>query len=225
MTYGDGKTSFYSLVSLDVAGHEMSHGVTASEANLTYFGESGGLNESTSDIFGTMVEFFANNPQDTPEYWIGERIIRSNYPGGVYTETHALRFMDNPSLDGRSQNCWFSGIGNLDVHFSSGPNNHMFYLLAHGGTSVCNGQVVSGIGNDKAARIWYKALTEYMTPTTNYRRARLAAISAANALFGSGSPESCRNGRGLFCLSTSIRRPGRLRRRSDKVVHQAAGMG
>jgi Zn-dependent metalloprotease len=190
MTYGDGNTAFFSLVSIDIAGHEMTHGVTANEANLTYSGESGGLNESTSDIFGTMVEFFANNPQDTPEFWLGERVIRSNYPGGVYNQTDALRFMDHPSLDGHSPNCWTSGIGSIDVHYSSGPNNHMFYLLAHGGTSACNSQVVSGIGNDKAARIWYKALTDIMTPSTNYHDARTAAVSAATTLFGADSAET-----------------------------------
>ena len=107
----------------------MSHGVTFSEANLTYSGESGGLNESTSDIFGTMVEFFANNAQDTPDYWIGEKALRSNYPGGVYTETQALRYMDDPHKDGTSPACWSSTVGNLDVHYSSGPNNHMFFIV------------------------------------------------------------------------------------------------
>ncbi len=73
MTYGDGDgTSFGPLVSLDVAGHEMSHGVTENTAGLTYSGESGGLNEATSDIFGTMVEFFANNTNDPGDYLIGE---------------------------------------------------------------------------------------------------------------------------------------------------------
>jgi Zn-dependent metalloprotease len=65
----------------------------------------------------------------------------------------------------------------------------MFYLLAKGGTSKCNGNVVSGIGNDKAGAIWYLALTTYMTSSTNYAQARTAALNAASALYGSGSPE------------------------------------
>ena len=70
MTYGDGDgVDFGPLVSLDVAGHEMSHGVTSRSANLTYSGESGGLNESNSDIFGTMVEFYANNAGDPGDYY------------------------------------------------------------------------------------------------------------------------------------------------------------
>jgi zinc metalloprotease ZmpA len=189
MTYGDGASSLYPLVSLDIAGHEMSHGVTSSEANLTYSGESGGLNESTSDIFGTMVEFFANNAVDTPDFWVGEKVFRANYPGGVYTQNTALRFMDDPNKDGRSPACWSSTIGGLNVHYSSGPNNHMFYLLSQGGTSKCNGNVVAGIGNDKASRIWYKALTDFMTASTSYHGARTAALNAASALYGNGSPE------------------------------------
>ena len=61
----------------------------------------------------------------------------------------------------------------------------MFYLLAHGGTSKCNGQIVDGIGNDKAARIWYNAVTNRMTASTNYHGARTAALAAAAALYGS----------------------------------------
>jgi len=192
MTYGDGATTFYPLVSLDVAGHEMSHGVMSTEANLTYSGESGGLNESSSDIFGTMVEFFANSADDAPDYWIGERIIRSNWSGSggsTYTQTRALRYMDDPHKDGTSPACWSSGIGLLNVHYSSGPNNHMFYLLAHGGTSKCNGQVVTGIGNDKAARIWYDAIANRMTASSNYQAARTATLAAATALYGASSGE------------------------------------
>src|SRR3954452_23757172 len=100
MTYGDGDgTQLGPLVSLDVAGHEMSHGVTSRTAALTYSGESGGLNESTSDIFGTLVEFFANNPNDPGDYLIGEK------PGGA---GGPLRWMDKPSKDGNSADCWSS---------------------------------------------------------------------------------------------------------------------
>ena len=189
MTYGDGATTFQPLVSLDVAGHEMSHGVMSTEANLTYSGESGGLNESNSDIFGTLVEWSVNTPNDPPDYWIGERIYKSNWSSGTFVQTKALRYMDDPAKDGSSPACYYSGIGNLNVHYSSGPNNYMFYLLAEGGTSTCNGNVVPGIGKDKAARIWYKAISEYMTASTNYAGARKAAVDAATALNGPNSIE------------------------------------
>ncbi|MFJ5027262.1 M4 family metallopeptidase [Streptomyces sp. NPDC088560] len=76
MTYGDGDgTTFGPLVALDVAGHEMTHGVTSKTAGLAYTGESGGLNEATSDVLGTMVEFYANNPSDPGDYLIGAKTI------------------------------------------------------------------------------------------------------------------------------------------------------
>jgi Zn-dependent metalloprotease len=201
MTYGDGASSFYSVTAIDVAGHEMSHGVTSRSANLTYAGESGGLNESFSDIGGTMVEFFANNAaaldssvctagnQDCPEYWIGERIYRSNWTTGSYVQTKALRYMDDPHQDGTSPACWSSTLGSLNVHYSSGASNHAFYLASKGGASKCNGANVAGIGNTKAAKIWYRALTVYMTASTNYAGARAACLSAATDLYGAGSAE------------------------------------
>jgi Zn-dependent metalloprotease len=201
MTYGDGSgtpggtSGFLPLTSLDVAGHEMSHGVTSRTANLTYSGESGGLNESTSDIFGSMVEAFAYNGSgnDTPDFLIGEMIVPSNWNTNRtwknLASPAALRYMHHPSLDTHSPNCWSSTIGSLNVHYSSGPSNHMFYLLAHGGTSACNGNAVTGLGNSAAERIWYRALTVYMTPSTNYAAARTASLNAARDLFGLGSTQ------------------------------------
>ncbi|MBO1417590.1 M4 family metallopeptidase, partial [Streptomyces sp. FH025] len=193
MTYGDGQSNTHPLTELDVAGHEMSHGVTSATANLNYSGESGGLNEATSDIFGSMVEFYANLPADNPDYLIGE-LIDINGNGTP------LRYMDKPSKDGTSADSWYSGVGNLDVHYSSGVANHFFYLLAEGsGAKVINGVsynsptvnniTVTGIGRDKAQQIWYKALTAYMTSTTNYAAARTATLNAATDLYGANSAE------------------------------------
>ncbi|MFJ6831678.1 M4 family metallopeptidase [Streptomyces sp. NPDC091209] len=195
MTYGDGDGStFGPLVALDVAGHEMSHGVTSKTAALTYSGESGGLNEATSDIFGTMVEWYANNASDPGDYLIGEKIVRSGFG------KPALRFMDKPSKDGNSADCWSSSVGNLDVHYSSGVANHFAYLLSEGSgaktvngvaydSPTCNGATVTGIGHDKVGRIWYRALTVYMTSSTNYAGARTATLNAAKDLYGAGSTE------------------------------------
>ncbi|MFI8184710.1 M4 family metallopeptidase [Actinacidiphila glaucinigra] len=195
MTYGDGDgTTFGPLVALDVAGHEMSHGVTSRTAALTYSGESGGLNEATSDIFGTLVEWYAGNSSDTGDYLIGERIVKSGFGKA------ALRFMDKPSKDGSSADCWSSGVGNLDVHYSSGVANHFAYLLAEGSgaktvngvsydSPTCNGSTVGGIGRDKLGKIWYRALTVYMTSGTNYAGARTATLKAATDLYGASSAE------------------------------------
>ncbi len=193
MTYGDGDgTNYGPLTSLDVAGHEMSHGVTENSAGLTYSGESGGLNEATSDIFGTMVEFYAANGNDPGDYLIGEEFDLRNHLG--------LRRMDNPAADGKSVNCWSSTVKNLDVHYSSGVGNHFYYLLAEGSgaksfggvahnSTTCNGSSVTGIGRDAAMRIWYRALTVYMTSSTNYAGARTATLNAARDLYGAGSAQ------------------------------------
>ncbi|MFF3302963.1 M4 family metallopeptidase [Streptomyces sp. NPDC001741] len=193
MFFGDGSSQNGNtpVTALDVAGHEMSHGVTAATANLNYSGESGGLNEATSDIFGTMVEFYANNTGDQGDYYIGEKL---NMSGGY------MRRMDNPSADGNSLSCWTSGAGSVDVHYSSGIANHFFYLAAegtgaktiggrsHNGTT-CNNDTFSGIGKDKAAAVWYRALSTYMTSTTNYASARTATLQAAADLYGTNSQE------------------------------------
>jgi Zn-dependent metalloprotease len=193
MTYGDGSGNSKPLTSLDVAAHEMSHGVTANTARLTYSGESGGLNEATSDIFAAAVEFFANNPSDPGDYLVGEKI-------NINGNGTPLRYMDKPSKDGKSADYWSSSLRNLDVHYSSGPANHFFYLLAEGsGAKTINGvsynsptydgSKVTGIGITKAAAIWYKALTTYMTSSTTYAGARTATLNAASALYGSNSTE------------------------------------
>ncbi len=189
MSYGDG-SSFKSLESLDVAGHELSHGVCATSANLTYSGESGGLNESNSDIFGTMVEFYVRSGGGTTIGTTG-----GNWTIGEQLSSTPLRYMYKPSLDGASPDAWSSTLGNLNVHYSSGPNNRMFYFLSQGATTTGNTSTtylpsgMTGIGNDHAARIWYRALTVYMTASTNYAGARAAAISAAKDLYGAGGAE------------------------------------
>ncbi len=196
MRYGDGDATTYPLVALDIAGHEMSHGVTSRSANLTYRGESGGLNEATSDIFGTNVEWYANNANDVPDYVIGEEIYRSYNPA-----TNYVRRMDNPALDGGSLSCYSRRAKSVDVHYSSGIANHFFYLLSEGSgaksingiaynSPTCNGSTITGIGRDAAQRIWYSALTSYMTSSTNYAGARVATISASTALYGATSAQT-----------------------------------
>ncbi|OXS32334.1 M4 family metallopeptidase [Streptomyces sp. XY006] len=193
MTYGDGSGNTNPLTSLDVAAHEMSHGLTSATAGLNYSGESGGLNEATSDIFGAGAEFFANNSSDVGDYLIGEEI-------DINGDGTPLRYMDKPSKDGASKDAWSSSLGGLDVHYSSGPANHFFYLLSEGSgaktingvsynSPTSNGSTVTGIGRTKALQIWYKALTTYMTSTTKYAAARTATLNAASALYGASSTE------------------------------------
>ncbi|RIV39358.1 M4 family metallopeptidase [Micromonospora radicis] len=194
MTYGDGAGNARPLVSLDVAGHEMSHGVTANvvPGGLTYSGESGGLNEATSDIFGNMVEFYANNANDPGDYEVGEKIdIRGN---GT-----PLRYMYNPTLDGSSHGCWSTSTNSVGVHYSSGVGNHFFFNLAEGtgatpyGTSPICGSAppVTGIGRAKAEQIWFRALDVYFVSNTRYvntaqptNTARVHTLAAAADLYG-----------------------------------------
>ncbi|MFF5974520.1 M4 family metallopeptidase [Streptomyces sp. NPDC012769] len=193
MTYGDGANNAKPLTSIDVAAHEMTHGLTSNTAGLVYSGESGGLNEATSDIFAAAVEFYANNATDKGDYLVGEKIdIRGN---GT-----PLRYMDKPSKDGSSKDYWYSGIGSIDVHYSSGPANHWYYLLSEGsGTKTVNGVTydsptsdglpVTGIGRDKASLIWFKALTTKFNSNTNYAGARTGTVAVATELYGAGSAE------------------------------------
>ncbi|MGW0557868.1 M4 family metallopeptidase [Streptomyces sp. NPDC002926] len=193
MTYGDGSGNAKPLTSIDVAAHEMTHGVTAATAKLVYSGESGGLNEATSDIFAAAVEFYANNAQDKGDYLVGEKI-------DINGDGTPLRYMDKPSKDGASKDAWYSGIGGVDVHYSSGPANHWYYLLSEGsGAKTINGVnydsptsdglPVTGIGRDKASLIWFKALTTKFNSTTNYAAARTGTIAVATELYGATSAE------------------------------------
>ncbi|WP_107094865.1 M4 family metallopeptidase [Streptomyces chattanoogensis] len=191
MTYGDGSGNSHPLTSIDVAGHEMSHGVTAATANLEYSNESGGLNEATSDIFGTAVEFYANNAADPGDYLIGEKI-------DINGDGTPLRYMDKPSKDGASADYWSSNVGDKDVHYSSGVANHFFYLLSEGSgpkdiggvhydSPTYDGLPVPGIGRANAEKVWFKALSQYMSANTDYAGARTATLKAAADLFGQGS--------------------------------------
>jgi len=193
MTYGDGAGNADPLISLDVAGHEITHGITEATAGLVYSGEAGDLNEASSDILGTAVEFHANNPADPGDYLIGEKL-------DLLDDGSPLRYLDRPSRDGASADCWSSTVGNLDIHYGSGVANHFFYLLSEGSgaktinqvsynSPTCTGQSVTGIGLTDATAIWYRALTRYFTATTNYLRARDATLWAARDLFGGASQQ------------------------------------
>lgn len=183
MTYGDGDgVNSGSLTTLDIGGHEFTHGVTQYEANLTYSGEPGHLNESMSDVFGSMVER-AVLGESIDTWSLGEETWTPGFAGD------ALRYMDDPAADGVSSDYYSSSIGSVDVHYGSGVPNLAFYLLSEGGTHPRGKSttVVTAIGADDAADIWYLALSSYMTSSTSFSGARTATLSAAAALFGTSS--------------------------------------
>lgn len=175
--YGNGAQAFRPLArALDVAGHEMSHGVVQSTANLEYFGESGALNESFSDVFGAMI--------DREDWQVGEDVVNIQFfPSG------ALRDLEDPhngAATGDFGRGWqpkhtneqFTGQqDNNGVHINSGIPNHAYYRFA------------IEVGRDRAERIWYRALTNYLTRSSQFVDMRNAVINAAQDLHGNNSPE------------------------------------
>jgi len=174
MCYGDGGSFFKPLAgALDVAAHEMTHGVTQYSANLEYQSQSGALNESWSDAFGALV--------DSTNWTLGELIVkdRNSFPTG------ALRDLQNPHNGGTvGSNSWQPAkmseyvtqtADNGGVHVNSGIPNHAFYLVA------------TSIGRHNAGQIWYRALTVYLTRTSQFIDARIATEKAATDLYGASS--------------------------------------
>lgn len=163
---------------LDVAGHEMTHGVIEnSSGNLQYMGQSGALNESFADIFGCMI--------DRNDWTMGEDIINNAViPSGV------LRSMSNPHNGANSPTTFYwqpenmseyqnlaSNQDNGGVHINSGITNKAFYLYA------------TAVTKDKAERVYYRALTQYLTSNSQFIDCRLAIIQAATDLYGNNSFE------------------------------------
>jgi Zn-dependent metalloprotease len=202
MLYGDGDGDMFKkpLVVLDVTGHELTHGVVDATAKLeptrvdadgNQYGEAGSLNESLADIFGSNVEFSANNAKNPPNYLIGEKL-------GLAQKF--LRRLDRPSLDKLEGTIdyWSPQAYDAEVHAGSGVSSHAYYLLAEGSgrktiggfaydSPTYDGSTVTGIGRAKATAIFYRALTRYMVSTTDFHDARTATLKAAADLFGASS--------------------------------------
>ena len=139
---------------LDVAGHEMGHGVD----DYTPSGISRrGTQEFVGDVLGTLTEFYDNQPSpyDTPDYLIGEEV---NLVG-----SGEIRNMANPGAEGMPS-CYTTSVDTMQVHSASGPGDHWFWLLANGGTSRCDSTAVTGLGIQKAGKIFYNAM---LLKTTN----------------------------------------------------------
>ncbi|MBI3233670.1 MAG: M4 family metallopeptidase, partial [Bacteroidetes bacterium] len=184
MTYGDGNGSnIYPLVSLDIAGHEITHGLTSLTANLTYSDESGALNESFSDILGTAIEWYGDSTHF--EWDLGTKIGST------------IRSLANPESKGQPDTYkgtnWYVGAAdNGGVHTNSGVQNYWYYLLCNGGSGTNdNGDTyaVNLIGMAKANAIAYRTLTYYLTSSSQYIDARKYSIIAAEDLYGPCSDE------------------------------------
>ncbi|UQU68634.1 M4 family metallopeptidase [Couchioplanes caeruleus] len=171
------------IASADVVGHELGHGID----DTTPGGISGkGTQEFVADTFGAATEWFANNPNDPPDYQVGEEV---NLVG-----SGPIRYMYNPSLAG-DDNCYSSSTPSQEVHAAAGPGNHWFYLMAEGtnptdgqpASSRCSGSgAVTGLGIQKAIKIMYNAML-MKTSTSSYVKYRTWTLTAAKNLF----PGSC----------------------------------
>lgn len=178
IVFGDGDGVTFKQLSgdLDVVGHELTHGVTEKTADLEYYGESGALNESFSDIIGNSIE--------GDNWLIGDDVYTPAIAGD------ALRSLANPPLYNQPDKYSDRYTGSSDnggVHTNSGINNKAFYLVAQGGTF--NGVTVTGIGREDAVQIYYNALVYYLTTSSNFSAARTAVIQSATELFGAGSAQ------------------------------------
>jgi len=176
MFYGNGRDAFSPLAgSLDVGGHEMSHGVIQNTAGLVYEYQSGAINESFADIFGTMI--------DRDDWQLGEDIVNTQY-----FSSGAMRDLSNPNNGGNelSDRGWqpkdmteyYTGSGdNGGVHINSGIPNRAYYLIA------------TAIGKEKAEQIYYRTLDTYLTANSQFIDLRLGVIQAATDLHGADSQE------------------------------------
>ncbi|TQF68152.1 peptidase [Pseudoalteromonas luteoviolacea] len=157
MTFGDGKDRFYPLVSLDVSAHEVSHGFTEQNSGLIYRNKSGGLNEAFSDMAGEAAEFYMKGSND---WLVGQDIFKGS---------GALRYMNDPTKDGRSIDQQSSFTSGMDVHHSSGVFNKAFYNLA----------TTTGWDTKKAFIVMAKANQMYWTASTDWDLAGNGVMDAA----------------------------------------------
>jgi Zn-dependent metalloprotease len=190
MVFGDGDGELFNrfTISLDVIGHELTHGVTEDEAQLIYFFQSGALNESVSDVFGSLVKQRALNQTAKQADWlIGAGLFTANVNGVALRSMKAPgTAYDDPVLGKDPQpahmNDYVRGFAdNGGVHINSGIPNHAFYLAA---------TQIGGYAWEKVGRIWYETLLDaQLRPTANFSRFASLTIAHAEKLFGAGSPE------------------------------------
>lgn len=190
---------------MDVTAHEMVHGVTQHSANLEYLGESGALNESMSDVFGTLVEHYAHDNYSLPgsaDWAIGERagpasrrLDAPHLGRNFMCDTDFDCEGDTPfSLDDQPDHyneLWTNPQGmicedNGGVHINSGIPNYAFYCLAEGCAPHQGGEM-EGISKEAAGDIWYLALTQYLMSQDDFHDACDRTVEAAEQLFGTGA--------------------------------------
>jgi Zn-dependent metalloprotease len=195
MVYGDGDEDLPAserlfnrfTIALDIIGHELTHGVTQHEANLAYWDQSGALNESMSDVFGSLVKQYQRKQTASNADWIiGEGLFTSNVIGvGIRSMKAPGTAYNDPVLGkdpqpGHMKDYVRTVEDNGGVHINSGIPNHAFYFTA---------LELGGYAWEKAGRIWYKTLTEKLQERSTFQQACDLTFEAAGDLFGTNSLE------------------------------------
>jgi Zn-dependent metalloprotease len=189
MIYGDGDGQYFQrfTICLDVIGHELTHGVTQNEAQLIYSGQSGALNESISDVFGSLIKQWANNQTaDQADWLIGAGIFTAAVQGkAIRSMSDPGTAYDDPNIGKDPQPAKMVDYVNTDqdnggVHINSGIPNRAFYLAA---------KAIGGYAWQKAGLIWYRALNGSLSPTADFQAMANATVTLAGGLFGQNSIE------------------------------------
>ncbi len=189
MVYGDGDDDMFHCFTkcIDVIAHELTHGVTQYEARLIYFGEPGALNESMSDVFGSLVKQRVNNQTvESADWIIGEGLLTSKVngvgirsmkaPGTAYDD----RVLGKDPQPGHMKDIYTGFKDNNGVHINSGIPNRAFYLAA---------MEIGGYAWEKAGKIWYMSLCDRLRRRSNFRRAAKVTMQVAGELYGTGGKE------------------------------------
>ena len=210
MVYGDGDEDLPEdqrlfnrfTAALDVIGHELTHGVTQHEADLAYWDQSGALNESMSDVFGSLVKQYQRNESASEANWIiGEGLFTPNVNGvGIRSMKAPGTAYDDPLMGkdpqpGHMDDYVNTTSDNGGVHINSGIPNRAFYVTA---------MEIGGYAWVKAGQIWYKTLTEKLGSRSNFQDAANLTFEAAGELYGVGSLEQAAVRKGWFEVGLPI---------------------
>jgi Zn-dependent metalloprotease len=189
MVYGDGDNKIFQRFTkcIDVIGHELTHGVTQYEAALIYKGESGAMNESLSDVFGSLVKQRSlNQTADKADWLIGQGLFTDKVKGEALRSMKAPGTAYNDTVLGKDpqpadmSKIYTGTADNGGVHINSGIPNRAFYIAA---------TEIGGNAWEKAGKIWYVTLRDKLKPNSGFRRSAQAMVAVAGDLYGVGSAE------------------------------------
>ncbi|HEX6469946.1 MAG TPA: M4 family metallopeptidase [Streptosporangiaceae bacterium] len=190
MVYGDGDGTLFTAFTgpLDVTGHELTHGVTQFTAGLAYFGQSGALNESMSDVFGSLIkQYHLGQTADQADWLIGQGLLAASVHGVALRSMKAPgTAYDDPQMGkdpqpGHMDHYVRTGRDNGGVHINSGIPNRAFYLAA---------AEIGGHAWERAGKVWYEALTGgELASDADFERFAAVTAATASKLFGAGGAE------------------------------------